>query len=199
MFVVVLGTLLAKQQAVAYISHLRDHLWFKSVKLIDSCVRACCPLTMSFCQPSSSVRDFGTYFFHCCRRYIWKSAHGNRKGAIGIVDALRNFDDVRINGNERHHLRQSRIADEVNGIISNRWISYSGIYRSFTNVMNETPTTVTYLLGCRLIAGGRLAASDLVMFPSSVGRIIRECNQVRPSQPPARFLDMGIFELPCHH
>ena len=34
MFIVVLTTLLAKQHAVTYITHLRDHLWFKSVMLL---------------------------------------------------------------------------------------------------------------------------------------------------------------------
>jgi hypothetical protein len=46
-------------------------------------------------------------------KYVWKQEHGNRKSALGIVDALRNFDDVRINGSERYHLRQSQRHDDV--------------------------------------------------------------------------------------
>ena len=53
---------------------------------------------------------------HLWFKYVWKSAHGNHKGVIGIRDALTHFDDVRINGNERHHLKQAKEQNKVGRI-----------------------------------------------------------------------------------
>ena len=79
----------------------------------------------------------------------------------------------------RFHLRKANEADKIDRVITNRWFAYSGIYTSITNLIDEAPGIAAYFLGCHLITTGGLAASDVVMFPTSVSRIIHECAAVR--------------------
>ena len=115
---------------------------------------------------------------HIWWTYLYRGAPHSRRAKIDIFQALRNFYDVRVNGNELYHLKQLHKEDEARQIAKHRREAFHGMYYSVTSIIREAPTIVTYVVGCGLIVRGSLAPSDLVMFPTSIQTVIDDCQEL---------------------
>jgi len=108
--------------------------------------------------------------------YLWggESISGQRNSTVNIFQAINHFYDVRVNGNELHHLRQLHRKDEAVLVEKDRRSAFDSIYSSITAIISELPTITTYAVGSTLIAKGTLEPSDLVMFPKSIQDLLDE-------------------------
>ncbi len=111
------------------------------------------------------------------KNYLWwaffsaphvDGSQRSRIGSISIFQALKNFYDVRVNGNELFHLKQLHKKDVAEAVAQDRRDAFDAMYHSVSSIVREMPTIVTYVVGCGLIVKRTLAPSDLVMFPTSI-------------------------------
>ena len=141
-------------------------------------------LLIFLCTPSVPNVSYFLNWLHRLKSYIfYRFVYigldvENNGHSIDIFQALKNFRDVRENGNEHFHLDQMDNQNSVDQFQQDRDRAWNGMWDTLFNVSNEIPTLVIYVLGAAMIMRGRLAPSDLVLFPSSVQSLLRRGRSV---------------------